>query len=338
MASYVAGTAAVIAGIEWLFSKGKITENVVDFQNTLISNSVFNVLVECTNLASTNQTIQVTCGSNSGKKNFKENLGCQSCVNAISEFVNNRNRFETEAASQNRSYTPEIYPGGPDGWSIERLCQLPCNDCIVQGITQTSSIDFQSSCVDDTTFEQSLSNEINTNITEVLTNNEDALAQVSSAFTTNIQKITNDYSKYMASEFTANVKTQLVTDLKNIQNIQIGTSNFQNNHSFYVNNLQQTIHTNVIVSMLANTRFVNDIVDKTDYEATLNNMYKNDTTGDISGAISRTVVGLGNIFSDTVGKMVIIMVLILVGVIAVGIGIAVAKPEAFDAVISQYNK
>ena len=68
------------------------------------------------------------------------------------------------------------------------------------------------------------------------------------------------------------------------------------------------------------------MVDKTDFEAQLANLNKNDTTKDLSDSLSRTVVGLGNIFSDTVGKMILIMVVVLIGIVAVAIGIAVVNP------------
>jgi hypothetical protein len=326
MALPTLGAVAIVgAAFAYYMGEGNTETNYVEFQNQLISTSVFNVISQCTSLSQSTQFMSYECVGGGGTV-FAENSGCTACLESHRQFELYRNEFEIAAAERNSNYTPKTISDLPasinEAWGIDKTCLFPCKDCIVSNVTQTSSLTLNVECEFDANFEANLKSQVKAAITDTIKNKQDVFGLLGSIFATNDSTLENDYANEVVSGFDATVKSQVMADIKTIQNIVI-----EDSRSIYVNNLSQTVHVNGIVSSLSKANFVNNITNKVDFDAALEQIKKNDTTGDLAASILKTVTGLADIFDSVCGKTVIMIVVILIGVVVIVVAAMAFQPD-----------
>lgn len=344
--------AIVIGGYDILRSKGEVHINNVDFQNSVISQSVFNAYSDCKADIDVDQYITIQCNATSGtNKPFAENLGCLACTAAQNKYVQNMNKFQNEWAALNPDNPtisfdtlPEstkdlwwageggVTPGEGNGSrnqnniSFGGLCQIPCQDCIVGNINQAAKITFTESCSSSSDFATSLKSQVYASINSFMKNKDDVFGSLTSIFSSDIEKTSNAYSDHVVNKYMTDLKTIVESEMKVTQSIKIGNPDGAN-QSYYINNISQTMTANGVLNSISKNNFVNSLTTQQQIDETLKQYHKNDTTGDIAGDISKTITGLADIFGSVVGKVIIIIATLLVGIIAIVAAIAAFKPK-----------
>ena len=330
MSAGVFAIAAVGAAWAYLHAQGTSNINHVDLTNQVVATSLFQALRTCSGSQTSDQFLSVTCGNDGGSGPFAENRGCRRCIDVHTQFELNQNLYEAEVAQNNPGYTPQsvldLTPELRFRWrDLENICESVCRDCVVKDVEQTTSFEAKLECFTTDSFQQDFRSQIQASVESLLKNKQDFLGAAGDLFTTNVNELTTNYANEVANEFETRISDIVQSDLSAIQSIQLGVGD--NNHSFYVQGLSQSVQVNGIVSSISKTNFVNNITDVTQFNATLSLLNSNDTTGDLANAALSTLDSLADIWEGVVGKVLIIVSVVMIGMILVVGGIMIIKPK-----------
>jgi hypothetical protein len=329
--------ALVGAGFAYLFGKGETITDHVSFQNEMISKSVFNAIQKCNTEFDITQFIGVDCKAGSATKPFAGNQGCLKCLDVQNKFRLSRNQYQIDAVASVPGYIPQTFEELPqdviDGYGVDKVCQFQCTNCIFDRVTQTSSTAVNVKCSFSVQFLEDLKSEVKASVSESINNKQDVLGQLGSMFSSNTDSLSTNYASYVSSKFDVEMQSLVLTDIESIQSITIGGAT-DTNDSYYVNNLQQSIHIKGIVSSVSNANFVNKITSTNDFNASLKQFNKNDTTGDIAKDLANTITGLAKLWGSIVGKVIMLVVTLLVGILVVVGALMAFKPKIAQQLLS----
>jgi hypothetical protein len=266
---------------------------------------------------------------------FAENKGCKKCTEVIAAL--NTNRTNLEGLYMSLRKTNKVPNGSSDGFTTaaqeimnkpnaqsfdSSFCEFVCEACIFTDISQSTSVNFSSSCRQKINVEADIKNKMQAAIAQQLNNKEDFLGRLGGFLSGGSSDcISSDVFNRINNKIDETYITELMQDIELHQQLTFSGT------SLYVSKFDQSVSANTIAGLIARSNLVNKLYNDDEVKDTQNEMTKNDTVGDISKAVSDTIVGLAKLWSGFVGRILLIIGLFLGIVIVIVIGISITKPE-----------
>lgn len=333
----LAGAGAGIALYDFLTSKGQtltITDNIM---TNMAINSVTNINTECFNSIDAKQSISITSLDNPDFKSTDPDP-CTFCLQKLKEIYDARVQLEQDALGANPNYVVQaansflenqMLTGGSfqvnDSQGLDPVpptntsktlpslgpCTGMCSDVVASNIFQNQSFIAKQDCNVDNSVADNIQQDVSSQITAFLKNQEDVFGQLSNAFTSNTSSISNNLSTSMVQNITNNFTNTLHQEVKNNQTI-----NITGNSILTFNVSQSYTATQVGVLNVTNT-VVDQLRQSADYSIAQHLINKNDTIGDISKDFLRVITSMGDLVDTLTTQLLIIVGALLTGVILI---------------------
>lgn len=336
VAAVIFAAGAGIALYDLLSSKGQS----LTVSNTILSdmnvNAQFLSDTSCFSNTIGNQAVTIVGGPSSPDTYDVSQLNapngaCTVCTQLLDSIVQAREALETDALTQsNGRYTPQqpsqamatAMTGGQTS-SLNQLgaCSLMCSDIVVYGVQQSQSFTVTENCQVSDQVNNDISQIIQGQVSQSLTNQEDILGSIENAFTSNRQSITNNIATRMNETTTTSVRQTLANVIQSTQTISVGLgpTNNGNSHSIYVNVVEQSFNAKSTASLVVNNELNNTLRQSADYSISQTLLNKNDTIGDLVNSFLGIIDTVGGFVDTLTGQLLIIIgCMIAVFIIMVG--------------------
>lgn len=294
------------------------TNNIV---NKLSISAITNSSTTCFASLDGSQTIQINAGSNNFSTNG--NSPCNLCVQNMKSIYDARMLLEEEIGRGQKAnpvletamLTGSLPSSTSKNGQLIGPCSSVCKSSIVQNISQSQKLTTKQTCNVRNDIKDDIQNNISTQIQSELKNQQDVLGQFESLLSSNSQSEATKLSSNLTQNITTNFIQNLHQTLKNHQIVEISGS------SVIVEGVSQGFTGSIVGSLQTTNSVVNELKNSAQYAISQSLLNKNDTLGDISKGLERTIDNFATLLESTAGQIVIIVSAILLGMMIVALGI-----------------
>lgn len=290
--------------------------SIINQVNVMISNIIVNISLYCNAQSVSNQIIQIDCqpygpGSNATQP-WELNESCQKCMKNVYDsrlkyYKNQEELWSTRAPSVlgsiNQDFQTVINEFVTCGINT-------CKACSMQNASQTSVVTGVLNCQAFNDVQNTISQQMITQITQNLTNNQDMLAPLAEmlgASSTNdiIYNLTNRVMTLLTKSVVANI-TETINNNQTISITVVGQAP--------INGLTQNSAYNACLTYLGKTNIMNGIFQQEQWDELQTLINEQNTIDSLGNAIVQSVNVISKLLNNVVGQVVIV-VLCMVGVI-----------------------
>lgn len=294
-------------------------EVLLDSVNTIVTDSITDAFNICTQSDFAKLNIQITCDPKIEGVSFsvfEGNPSCTACMNGV--FTGIFDHHEREQALWAKSDVRVRLPIDKEYQDMVarlELCGLSaCKACVLSNSTQSSFIKSSNNCSTSGDFQTTVSDNIQSNISTQLLNNQDVLAGVASALgnsdlNTISSTLRDQVVEQMKSDFYTGLSNQLNASQSIIVNSEIGIS---------VNNVVQSSMFAIVNSWVTSQDVASKAFTKEFVDAVSSVAENQNTLGNVGELLVQSSSIMAKTLDSIVGKILIaVLILLLVIVVAI---------------------
>ncbi len=317
--SFLLGAAAAGLAVFDLFgNKGQKLTITNDIMTQMTVDAATSSVTNCFLKADGKQEITISSDFPS-RLNPKLIEACNFCQASLISIYNARQALETKTGHPQiaNAQLVNIMTTGSSDISADNTtkalgpCDAMCHDTVVVNVSQSLSLKATQNCSVTNDMNTSISQSINAQISAQLKNQQDFMGQLSTAFTSNQQSITNR----MSDTFSQNVTTNFVQDLN--QSLQASQSITVTGNSILAFGIAQTFTGEMVGQLQVNNTVTDQLRQSASYSISQTLLNKNDTVGDLARNFLQVVETLTGLLETLTTQILIIVAAIIAAVLLV---------------------
>lgn len=322
MAYALAGVAvagAAVGMFDFFGPKGQsltITNNIT---SEMLVNATTSSATDCFQTLDADQTISVNAQL-PPRLQPKLDEACVYCLNALTKIRDAREKLEAEVDPSVRQVAnPDLnsvmITGGSTvkGTETPTLgpCQAICKDVVLFNVAQSITMTAKGNCSVTNNLRSDITQSLNAQIASKIKNQQDFFGQLSTAFSSNQQTITNSLSDTLS----ANITTSFVQELNQAM---LASQKFTvTGNSVLATKVQQLFTGEMAGQLLVNNTVTDQLRQSATYSISQSILNKNDTVGDFAKNFLATIETITSLMDDLATQVIVIVAAILVAIVLV---------------------
>ncbi len=323
LALALAGCGGAVALFDFVLGRSgqqlTITNNILS-QMTIDAN--FQSNTNCTSRQTGSQSLSIEPGTDyPPAAHITEKGGpCDRCVQALASIREMRDDLEKEAVEKSGGrYQPQtasapmliaMTGSGVSDTNTIGACDLMCADVVIFSVLQSEVFSSETDCQVDNTVDNTLTQTLTGSINSSLTNQQDIIGLLESAFTSNQESISANLASILSQSVTTVVSQQLLNSTLAAQQFNVGiggSSGGSGAHSCYVNTAAQTFTANSIATLSVTNSLTNSLRQTADFSISQTLLNSNDTIGDLSKDFLQIIDSMSEFLTTIVGSVLVIL-------------------------------
>jgi len=313
-------------------------EQYIGILNETLAETIVTQATTCNVNASIAQRIELNCQPPQiDGKNFAGNSSCLLCGEKLAQMQSDHSQYTIDAIGEGFGIPPSTSAADLDEIQdiLEEACIVACKACVLDNNTQSTAFTVNSDCYGESSVTNSIKTAFEANVDQKLREQKDALANIAEALS--IGGSSEDVQRQeIVQRATTRVTNDQLNSLNSIvavdQSMRVGTQQDDANYSiWFVDNTQDNM-IDLVTNASSKQQVFNDILSPTETTALQDLVDKNDTIGDITDEIDKTI----NSLADTASTwmyivMSVIIVFVLIGAVAMFLAMRKRQKAVQDA-------
>lgn len=307
----------------------------VDICNTVTAAAFVSVVLDCDNSLSVGQSVDIECGTGIDGLDLPDTAGCLACQAAVTSLQAERKKLvdksglspedESDPASE---VFKQLNLGDAFGTGLG-VCAPACESCVASNINQRVYVKYSSLCRSESDWTSLVKDQIDGITKTAITQITDALGQVASVLAPSQQCIQKEISTAISSRINDAFVTEVRSQLEFWQNMKVADGST----SVWLAKASEGLNISTYMDVVAKTKVFNNIYTDQQMRSADELLQQNDTFKEFANDVGDLFNAVGNIFSSTIGLMILIMAVVLAGAVLVFGVIMVLNPEAAKALL-----
>lgn len=300
----------------------------ISMYNSIVTEALYRTILTCSDSTAAIQYQTITC-SGTPAPGFSNNAGCRKCADVKGEYLERRRQLEQDALLVDSNY--DVQEPNADVlafWLSEAFipCRYACADCAFQETEQSATINVSTQCVDQSTFNQNVRNNITVATEQALTEVTDVFGDIAQLLNSSDNCIVANISDSINASITDEALNSLKSNIVTYQEFNI------TGQSIWVDKLVQGINANTMQTLVQNTGVTTNVYNTSAVQASQTIIEQNADLNELVTALTTTVVSSAEITSSLMSKVMIILVSIVGAILIVTVLWSIISPSTREKI------